>query len=177
MKKINKLVSRKITITNPTTKEVIFHLFWSVFASLGLFFTLVMAFSLLFPYTAMDFANKFSYIVYESKIKTNEDMRYVLLSETAHCNFGDDLCSANNLYTWLYENIEYSTIGYVMDATETFENRHGDCIDMSLLFLAMAREKGLKCQIVFIPRHAYNKCLINEEWWIIDIAGAKFRKL
>lgn len=58
-----------------------------------------------------------------------------------------DADKAKKIVDWLYRNIEKRPVLSVPNATETLENRVGDCNEHSVLLAAMARAAGIPAQI------------------------------
>ena len=95
---------------------------------------------------------------------------------------------AKRIYTWISENINYDdnkaenisekTSEYKSGAIEAFETRKGICFDYSCLYVAMAREAGLKVRIVtgegFNGKewgpHSWNEVYLPEknQWITVD---------
>jgi hypothetical protein len=82
---------------------------------------------------------------------------------------------AKKIVDWLYRNIEKRPVLSVPNATETLENRVGDCNEHAALLAAMARAAGIPAQIeagLVYQRgrfyyHAWN-VLYLEEWITAD---------
>jgi transglutaminase-like putative cysteine protease len=58
-----------------------------------------------------------------------------------------DAVRAKKIMDWLYRNIEKRPVLSVPNATETLENRVGDCNEHAVLLAAMARAAGIPAQI------------------------------
>lgn len=58
-----------------------------------------------------------------------------------------DAVKAKKIMDWLYRNIEKRPVLSVPNATETLENRVGDCNEHAVLLAAMARAAGIPAQI------------------------------
>ncbi len=59
----------------------------------------------------------------------------------------NDAVRAKKIMDWLYRNIEKRPVLSVPNATETLENRVGDCNEHAVLLAAMARAAGVPAQI------------------------------
>jgi hypothetical protein len=59
----------------------------------------------------------------------------------------NDAVRAKKIMDWLYRNIEKRPVLSVPNATETLENRVGDCNEHAVLLAAMARAAGIPAQI------------------------------
>jgi hypothetical protein len=83
-----------------------------------------------------------------------------------------DAVRAKKIMDWLYRNIEKRPVLSVPNATETLENRVGDCNEHAVLLAAMARAAGIPAQIeagLVYQRgrfyyHAWNALYLGE--WI-----------
>jgi hypothetical protein len=58
-----------------------------------------------------------------------------------------DLVKAKKIVDWLYRHIEKRPVLSVPNATETLENRVGDCNEHAVLLAAMARAAGIPAQV------------------------------
>jgi hypothetical protein len=92
-----------------------------------------------------------------------------------------DAVKAKKIVDWLYQRIEKRPVLSVPNATETLENRVGDCNEHAVLLAAMARAAGIPAQIevgLVYQRgrfyyHAWNVLYLGE--WIT--ADATFGKI
>jgi hypothetical protein len=92
-----------------------------------------------------------------------------------------DAVKAKKIVDWLYRRIEKRPVLSVPNATETLENRVGDCNEHAVLLAAMARAAGIPAQIevgLVYQRgrfyyHAWNVLYLGE--WIT--ADATFGKI
>jgi Transglutaminase-like superfamily/Domain of Unknown Function with PDB structure (DUF3857) len=83
------------------------------------------------------------------------------------------------IYEWILKNIRYSSVsfrqsGYVPQrASKVLQTKLGDCKDLATLYAALARENGLKAQLVLIntrdngdndivlPSMEFNHCIVK----------------
>jgi Flp pilus assembly protein TadD len=86
---------------------------------------------------------------------------------------------AKIIYEWILKNIRYSSVsfrqsGYVPQrASKVLQTKLGDCKDLATLYAALARENGLKAQLVLIntrdngdndiilPSMEFNHCIVK----------------
>ncbi len=86
---------------------------------------------------------------------------------------------AKVIYEWILKNIRYSSVsfrqsGYVPQrASKVLQTKLGDCKDLATLYAALARENGLKAQLVLIntrdngdydillPSMEFNHCIVK----------------
>jgi tetratricopeptide (TPR) repeat protein len=96
---------------------------------------------------------------------------------------------AKIIYEWILKNIRYSSVsfrqsGYVPQrASKVLQTKLGDCKDLATLYAALARENGLKAQLVLIntrdngdndillPSMEFNHCIVkviadNKPWYL-----------
>lgn len=130
--------------------------------------------------------NLYNGVTLEQGIKSNEAI-YKKVKELTK-GVGNSKEKAKRIYTWIVENINYDyekaeniskkTSDYKSGAIEAFETRKGICFDYSCLYVAMAKEAGLKVRILtgegFNGRewgpHSWNEVYLPEEnkWITID---------
>ncbi len=101
---------------------------------------------------------------------------------------------AKRIYNWIVQNIKYSSVsfrqsGYVPQrASKVIQTKLGDCKDLSTLFAALAREVGLKANLVLIntrenglnslqlPSMEFNHCIIkvtaDGKFWYLELTDA-----
>lgn len=79
------------------------------------------------------------------------------------------------IYDWVRENIEYRQ-GELRSTKDALKERVGDCEEMTGLFVAMCRSKGVPARCVWIPNHCYAEFyLVDPEgeghWYPCQLAG------
>jgi hypothetical protein len=67
---------------------------------------------------------------------------------------------------WVRENIEYRFEETNRSCLEALANKQGDCGEMTGLFVAICRARGIPARAVWIPEHSYG------EFYLVDSAGA-----
>ena len=82
------------------------------------------------------------------------------------------------IYTWVRENIEYEFDTQNFTCLEALEQGHGDCGELSSLFIAICRAQGIPARLVWIPGHAYPEFFMEDEdgnghWFPCQAAGAR----
>ncbi len=99
------------------------------------------------------------------------------------------------IYNYIVNNIRYSSISFrqssyvPQDPTKTLNTRLGDCKDLSLLFVTLCREIGLKAELVLnntrnngkndlpLPSISFNHCIakvtIDEEDYFVELTSDK----
>ncbi|MDZ4991691.1 transglutaminase domain-containing protein [Clostridium perfringens] len=135
--------------------------------------------------------NLYNGVTLEQGIKSNEAINAKARELTK--NAKTDREKAKNLYIWISENINYDDnkaknisrepSKYKSGAIEAFETRSGICFDYSCLYVAMAREAGLKVRMVtgegFNGKewgpHSWNEIYLPDknEWITVDTTFGK----
>ena len=130
--------------------------------------------------------NLYNGVTLEQGIKSNEAINKKAKELTKNAKSSRE--KAKRIYTWISENINYDdnkaenisekTSQYKSGAIEAFETRKGICFDYSCLYVAMAREAGLKVRIVtgegFNGKewgpHSWNEVYLPEknQWITVD---------
>lgn len=130
--------------------------------------------------------NLYNGVTLEQGIKSNEVINKKAKELTKNAKNSRE--KAKRIYTWISENINYDdnkaenisekTSEYKSGAIEAFETRKGICFDYSCLYVAMAREAGLKVRIVtgegFNGKewgpHSWNEVYLPEknQWITVD---------
>lgn len=69
------------------------------------------------------------------------------------------------IYDWVRDNIEYEFDPQIRTCQESLAAGHGDCEELSSLFIALCRARGIPARAVWIPEHTY------PEFYLEDAAG------
>ena len=69
------------------------------------------------------------------------------------------------IYTWVRENIDYKFDTEIRTCRGALAAGHGDCEELSSLFIALCRARGIPARAVWIPEHTY------PEFYLEDAAG------
>lgn len=135
--------------------------------------------------------NLYNGVTLEQGIKSNEAINKKAKELTKNVKSSRE--KAKRIYTWISENINYDdnkaenisekTSQYKSGAIEAFETRKGICFDYSCLYVAMAREAGLKVRIVTgegfngkeLGPHSWNEVYLPEknQWITVDSTFGK----
>lgn len=68
-------------------------------------------------------------------------------------------------YSWVRENVAYEFDKLPRSLLEALDNGHGDCEELSGLFIAICRSHGVPARAVWVPGHTY------PEFYLVDEAG------
>ena len=79
-------------------------------------------------------------------------------------------------YTWVRENITYKFDEVNRSCLEALDNKHGDCGELSSLFIAICRAQGVPARSVWIPGHVYPEFYLHDQdgnghWFPFQAAG------
>ena len=66
---------------------------------------------------------------------------------------------------WVRDNVEYKFDKKIHSCLEALDSKHGDCEELSSLFIAICRAQGIPARAVWIPDHTY------PEFYLVDKAG------
>ncbi|MEL7495987.1 MAG: transglutaminase family protein [Planctomycetota bacterium] len=84
-------------------------------------------------------------------------------------NLKDDSLSAwdqvETNFRWVRDNVEYKFDKTIRTCLEALDNEHGDCEELSSLFIAICRAQGIPARAVWIPDHTY------PEFYLVDQDG------
>ena len=69
------------------------------------------------------------------------------------------------IYSWVRENIDYEFDTEIRSGLDALSAGHGDCEELSSLFIALCRARGIPARAVWIPEHTY------PEFYLEDTAG------
>ena len=69
------------------------------------------------------------------------------------------------LYDWVRDNIRYQFDEQLRGARAALESKRGDCEELTSLFVALCRARGIPARSVWIPGHCY------PEFYLQDTAG------
>ncbi len=78
----------------------------------------------------------------------------------------------NFVYGDSYDQYDFM---YTPDVNAIFENKYGKCLDFSVLFAAICRERGIPCKLVYGKTifngnlHSWDEIYVDGEWKIVDI--------
>ena len=98
----------------------------------------------------------------DSKNKQLRGIGEELLAETKDLPAWDQV---EAIYSWVRENIRYKFDKVPHTCAEALENGHGDCEELSALFIAICRSRGIPARAVWIPGHTY------PEFYLADATG------
>jgi hypothetical protein len=81
------------------------------------------------------------------------------------------------IYDWVRENIEYRDQRF-KGALAALEDGHGDCEELSSLFIAICRNNKIPARTVWVPEHCYPEFyLVDDEgqghWFPCQAAGSR----
>ena len=68
------------------------------------------------------------------------------------------------IYQWVQDNIEYKFDPKIRTCTFALKARHGDCEELSSLFIALCRARGIPARAVWIPGHTYPEFYLSDQY-------------
>ena len=82
-----------------------------------------------------------------------------------------------SIYQWVRQNIRYEFDTQIHSCLEALDAGHGDCEELSSLFIAICRAKGIPARAVWIPSHTYPEFYLQDEkgighWFPCQAAGS-----
>lgn len=80
------------------------------------------------------------------------------------------------IYSWVRENIRYKFDKLPHTCAEALASGHGDCGELSGLFIAICRSRGIPARAVWIPGHTYPEFYLEDatgkgHWFPCQAAG------
>ncbi len=82
------------------------------------------------------------------------------------------------IYDWVREKVEYRFDEQIKSSLDALDDGHGDCEELSSLFIAICRARGVPARAVWIPGHTYPEFYLvdsegNGHWYPCQAAGAR----
>jgi hypothetical protein len=107
------------------------------------------------------------------------EMQHAKIKELAKQFAGSDEGDwkrVEKIFFWVRENIEYRFDETLRGALYAVENKHGDCEEMTSLFIALCRLNGVPARSVWVPGHCYPEFYLEDEtgrgvWYPCQVAG------
>lgn len=85
--------------------------------------------------------------------------------------------NVEKIYKWVRDNIRYEFDQKIHSCVDALKAGHGDCEELSSLFVAICRAKGIPARAVWIPAHTYPEFYLQDEngegyWFACQAAGS-----
>lgn len=82
------------------------------------------------------------------------------------------------IYDWVRENVEYKFDKQIHSCLDALDSGKGDCEELSSLFIAICRARGIPARAVWIPGHTYPEFYLLDEkgdghWFPCQAAGSR----
>jgi len=80
------------------------------------------------------------------------------------------------VYNWVRENVRYKFDTQIHTCEQALDSGHGDCEELSSLFIAICRSQGVPARAVWVPGHTYPEFYLVDEtgkghWFPSEITG------
>jgi transglutaminase-like putative cysteine protease len=80
------------------------------------------------------------------------------------------------IYRWVRDNIKYRFEETNRSCLEALKSKEGDCGEMTGLFIALCRARGIPARAVWVPQHTYPEFYLedadgNGHWFPCQLAG------
>ena len=111
----------------------------------------------------------------ESKDKKIREISKTLLAETKDLPAWEQV---EAIYNWVRENVAYRFDEQPRSCIEALDAGHGDCEELSALFIAICRSRKIPARAVWVPGHTYPEFYLEDQsgkghWFPCQIAGAR----
>ena len=93
------------------------------------------------------------------------DKRITELAQQIGDDNDDAWTQVRAVFDWVKENVEYKFDTQIKSCLTALDDGVGDCEEMSSLFIAICRAKGIPARAVWVPGHTY------PEFYLVDAAG------
>ncbi|HMP80385.1 MAG TPA: transglutaminase-like domain-containing protein [Pirellulaceae bacterium] len=82
------------------------------------------------------------------------------------------------VYDWLREQFPYQFDPEIKTCLQAMEQGHGDCEELSSLFIAVCRSRGIPARAVWVVDHTYPEFLLQDaagqsQWIPVQMAGSR----
>ena len=82
------------------------------------------------------------------------------------------------IYDWVREHVRYQFDDQIRPAVEALQKGHGDCEELTSLFVAMCRAQGIPARSVWVPGHCYPEFYLERPsgegtWFPCQAAGTR----
>lgn len=91
-------------------------------------------------------------------------------------NGANDWENVESVFKWVRQNIEYEFDEKIKSSITALDNYKGDCEELSSVFIAICRSKGIPARAVWIPGHTYPEFYLEDKngeghWLPCQVAG------
>ncbi len=108
-----------------------------------------------------------------------ESKHRAVKAAAASIEIGDEATDwekVEQIYQWVRENVQYKFDTQIHSCMDALESGHGDCEELSSLFIAICRIKKIPARAVWIPGHTYPEFYMedaegNGHWIPCQAAG------
>ncbi len=85
---------------------------------------------------------------------------------------------AEAIFDWVRDKIEYRFDRKIKSARQALDDGFGDCEELTSLFIAMCRARGIPARAVWVPSHCYPEFYLEDSsgaghWYPCQAAGTR----
>ena len=108
-------------------------------------------------------------------IETKSRQVREIASEIRDSNPANAWAHVEAIYDWVRKNIEYKN-GPIRSTKDALRDKHGDCEEMTGIFVAICRASNIPARCVWIPEHCYPEFYLEDangfgHWFPAQVAG------
>ena len=106
----------------------------------------------------------------------SKDKKIISLASTIGNDSDPAWEQVRDVFDWVRENVEYKFDTRIKSCLTALDNGVGDCEEMSSLFIAICRAKGIPARAIWVPGHTYPEFyLVGKDgkgiWFPCQVAG------
>lgn len=113
------------------------------------------------------------------QIESNDKRIKELAATIATDSKLSDWDKVESIYKWVRENVEYKFDTQIHTCLEAIDSGYGDCEELSSLFIAICRAKGIPARAVWVPNHTYPEFYMTDDsgngYWIPCQAAGSYQ--
>ena len=88
----------------------------------------------------------------------------------------DAWTQVETIYQWVRDNVDYKFDEEIQTCLHALKQGHGDCEELTSIFIAICRAKGIPARAVWIPHHTYPEFYLEDaqgkgHWFPCQAAG------
>ncbi len=108
----------------------------------------------------------------------SRDRRIRVAAQRATRSATSDWQRVEAIYDWVRSNVRYQFDEQIRPAVEALRKGHGDCEELTSLFIALCRAEGIPARAVWVPGHCYPEFYLERspgkgKWFPCQAAGSR----